>query len=42
MQQAMMADFTPAARLKGPALSFFLGTDNLDIDPVDEITEHNI
>jgi len=42
VQQAMMVDPAPAATLKGPALPFLLGADNLNLDHIDEDSDHNI
>lgn len=36
VQQAMMVDPAPAATLKGPALAFLIGTENLNLDPIDD------
>lgn len=36
VQQAMMVDPAPAATLKGPALAFLVGTENLNLDPIDD------
>lgn len=36
VQQAMMVDPAPAATLKGPALAFLVGTDNVNLDPIDD------
>jgi hypothetical protein len=32
----MMVDPAPAATLKGPALAFLVGTENLNLDPIDD------
>lgn len=42
VQQALMVDPAPANTLKGPALPFLEGKDNLNLDPMDEDGEHNI
>lgn len=42
VQQAMMVDPAPAATLKGPALPFLLGADNLNLDHIDDDTDHNM
>ena len=42
VQQAMMVDPAPANTLKGPALPFLEGADNLNLDPIDEDRDHNI
>jgi transposase-like protein len=42
VQQAMMVDPAPANTLKGPAMPFLEGADNLNLDPVDEDRDHNI
>ena len=39
-QQAMMIDPAPAHSLKGPALPFLIGQDNLNLDPLDEDLDH--
>jgi transposase-like protein len=36
VQQAMMVDPAPASTLKGPALAFLVGTENLNLDPIDD------
>lgn len=36
VQQAMMVDPAPVATLKGPALPFLAGADNLNLDPIDD------
>lgn len=36
VQQAMMVDPAPAATLKGPSLAFLVGTENLNLDPIDD------
>ena len=36
VQQAMMVDPAPVATLKGPALAFLVGTENLNLDPIDD------
>jgi transposase-like protein len=36
VQQAMMVDPAPVATLKGPSLAFLVGTENLNLDPIDE------
>lgn len=41
VQQAMMVDPAPVATLKGPALAFLVGTDNLNLDPIDEDRAQN-
>jgi len=41
VQQAMMIDPAPVATLKGPALPFLVGTDNLNLDPLDDDLEYN-
>ena len=41
LQHAMMVDPAPVATLKGPALPFLVGTDNLNLDPIDEDLGHN-
>lgn len=41
VQQAMMVDPAPLATLKGPALAFLAGTDNLNLDPIDEDCDQN-
>ena len=40
VQQAMMIDPAPAYSLKGPALPFLIGQDNLNLDPLDEDLDH--
>lgn len=42
VQQAMMIDPVPVATLKGPALPFLVGTDNLNLDPLDDDLDHNM
>jgi transposase-like protein len=42
VQQAMMVDPAPVATLKGPALPFLVGADNLNLDPIDEDRDHNM
>jgi transposase-like protein len=42
VQQAMMVDPAPLNSLKGPALKFLEGMDNLNLDPIDEDRDHNI
>ena len=42
VQQAMMVDPAPVATLKGAALPFLVGTDNLNLDPIDEDRDHNM
>ena len=44
VQQALMVDPVPASTLKGPALPFLEGEDNLNLnlDPIDENRDHNI
>ncbi len=42
VQQAMMVDPAPVATLKGPALPFLVGADDLNLDPIDEDRDHNI
>ena len=42
VQQAMMVDPAPLNSLKGPALKFLEGMDNLNLDPIDEDPDHNI
>lgn len=42
VQQVMMADPAPAATLKGPALSFLVGADNLNLDPLDDDSDHKM
>jgi len=42
VQQAMMVDPAPVATLKGPALPFLVGTDNLNLDPIDEDRDYNM
>jgi transposase-like protein len=42
VQQAMMIDPAPAATLKGPAMPFLVGAVNLNFDPMDNDTDHNI
>ena len=37
VQQAMMVDPAPVATLKGPALPFLAGSDNLNLDPIDDV-----
>jgi len=41
VQQAMMVDPAPVAPLKGPALSFLVGADNLNLDPIDDDRERS-
>ena len=36
VQQAMMLDPVPAAALKGPAVPFLVGTENPNLDPIDD------
>ena len=38
----MMIDPVPVATLKGPALPFLVGTDNLNLDPLDDDLDHNM
>jgi len=42
VQQAMMVDPAPVYSLKGPALSFLIEQENLNLDPLDEDRDHNI
>lgn len=42
VQQAMMVDPAPIATLKGPSLPFLFGADNLNLDPLDDDSYHNI
>lgn len=42
VQQAMMVDPAPVATLKGPALPFLVGADDLNLDPIDEDRDHNM
>jgi transposase-like protein len=42
VQQALMVDPAPLNSLKGPALKFLEGMDNLNLDPIDEDRDHNI
>ena len=35
-----MVDPAPVATLKGPALPFLVGADNLNLDPIDEDRDH--
>ena len=42
VQQAMMVDPAPAKTLKGAALPFLEGVNNLNLDPIDEDREYNI
>ncbi len=42
VQQAMMVDPAPGSTLKGPALPFLAGSNNLNLDPLDEDQDHNI
>ena len=42
VQQAMMVEPAPLNSLKGPALKFLEGMDNLNLDPIDEDRDHNI
>jgi transposase-like protein len=42
VQQAMLVDPAPAATLKEPAFTFLAEADNLNLDPLDEDTNHNI
>lgn len=42
VQQIMMVDPAPAKTLRGPALPFLEGADNLNLDPIDEDQNHNI
>jgi len=42
VQQAMMVDPAPIATLKGPALPFLIGTNNLNLDPMDSDPDHNM
>jgi len=42
VQQVMMVDPAPASTLKGPALPFLSGTDNPNLDPIDEDRDYNI
>lgn len=42
VQQAMMVDPAPVSSLKGAALPFLEGADNLNLDPIDEDRDHNI
>lgn len=42
VQQAMMVDPAPAATLKGPALPFLIGADNLNLDPLDDDSDHKM
>jgi hypothetical protein len=41
-QQGMMVDPAPVATLKGPALPFFVGADNLNLDTIDEDRDRNM
>ena len=42
VQQAMMVDPAPISSLKGTALPFLDGVDNLNLDPIDDDRNHNI
>lgn len=42
VQQALMIDPAPVTTLKGPALPFLEGADNLNLDPIDLDQDHNI
>lgn len=42
VQQSMMIDPAPVSSLKGAALPFLDGTDNLNLDPIDDDLDHNI
>lgn len=42
VQQVMMIDPAPIDTLKGPALSFLIGTENLNLDPLDDDRDYNI
>lgn len=42
VQQAMMVDPAPAATLRGSAQPFLVGSVNLNLDPMDNDTDHNI
>ncbi len=42
VQQAMMVDPAPGYTLKGPAMPFLEGTENLNLDPIDGDYDHNI
>jgi len=42
VQQTMMVDPAPGYTLKGPAMPFLEGTENLNLDPIDEDYDHNI
>jgi len=42
VQQSMMLNPAPLHSLKGPALKFLEGKNNLNLDPIDEDRDHNI
>jgi transposase-like protein len=42
VQQAMMVDPAPVISLKGASLPFLEGSDNLNLDPIDDDLENNI
>jgi transposase-like protein len=42
VQHAMMVDPAPVASLTGPALSFLIDADNLNIDPIDDDSNYHI
>ncbi len=42
VQQAIMVDPAPSHTLKGPALPFLQGVDNINLDPIDDDRDHNI
>lgn len=42
VQQAMMVDPAPAKTLKGPALAFLKGANNLNLDPIDDDRNYNM
>ena len=42
VQQAMMVDPASGATLKGPALPFLAGANDLNLDPLDEDRDHNM
>ncbi len=42
VQQVMMVDPAPISMLKGPALPFLEGADNLNFDPIDKDHNHKI
>jgi len=42
VQQAMMVDPAPGYTLKGPAMPFLEGIEDLNLDPIDEDYDHNI